>query len=290
MDSPAWQQLYVNAEHDGTVGVITISRESYNSDVDAELNRAIDWLRKAKIERIIVTGDFHLSTQMVGADTSEFYPALEDAARGVGIAAAWSKTARRLNDEFKTSVGVLVGKRCMGGMLELLMHCHYLLAQEDAVFAMPEVTLPVVPGMEGCHWSFRKARVEDWPKVLQMLMTGRQVKSKDATGWLCDFAGPVEQCAQTAWKIATDGDHGLRMRPLAVDALKGVPAESRLPDSGDAAVEGARKAILDCIQASCTVPLSEALGTQAKHSGQFMIHPLCRKGAIGSEASKVMSA
>jgi 3-hydroxyacyl-CoA dehydrogenase len=42
METPEWQQLYVNAEHDGTVGVVTISRESYNSDVDAELNRALD--------------------------------------------------------------------------------------------------------------------------------------------------------------------------------------------------------------------------------------------------------
>jgi len=290
MESSDWQQLYVNAEHDGTVGVLTISRESYNSDVDAELNRAIDWLRAAKIERVILTGDFHLSTQMVGADTSEFYPALEDETRGVGIAAAWSKTARRLNDDFKISVGVLAGKRGMGGMLELLMHCHYLLAQEDAVFAMPEVTLPVVPGMEGCHWSFRKARTEDWPKVLDMLMTGKQVKANAASGWLCDFAGPVDACARTAWQVATGGEHGLKMRPLATEALKGVPADSRLPDSGDPAVEGARKAILDCIQASCTVPLSEALGVQAKHSGNFMISPLCRKGVVGSEATKVMRA
>ena len=37
------QQLYVNAEHNGKVGVITLSREAYNWDVDAELNRAIDW-------------------------------------------------------------------------------------------------------------------------------------------------------------------------------------------------------------------------------------------------------
>ena len=47
IDSPEWQQLYVNAEHDGNVGVISIGRESYNSDVDAELNRALDWLRDA---------------------------------------------------------------------------------------------------------------------------------------------------------------------------------------------------------------------------------------------------
>ena len=54
--------------------VISISREAYNSDVDDELNRAIDWLKGAGVENVIVTGDFHLSTQMVGADTSEFYP------------------------------------------------------------------------------------------------------------------------------------------------------------------------------------------------------------------------
>ncbi len=72
IDGPQWQQLYVNAEHDGNVGVIAIGRESYNSDVDAELNRAIDWLKAERIERVIVTGDFHLSAQMVGADTSDF--------------------------------------------------------------------------------------------------------------------------------------------------------------------------------------------------------------------------
>ncbi|NIM50542.1 MAG: hypothetical protein GTO22_15040, partial [Gemmatimonadales bacterium] len=33
IETPDWQQLYVNAEHNGEVGVITINRESYNWDV-----------------------------------------------------------------------------------------------------------------------------------------------------------------------------------------------------------------------------------------------------------------
>ena len=81
--------------------------------MDAELNRAIDWLRAAGIERIIVTGDFHMSTQMVGADTAEFYPALEEKQKGFEIASGWTRTARRLNDEFKVSVGYLQGKRAL---------------------------------------------------------------------------------------------------------------------------------------------------------------------------------
>ena len=59
LGDPEWQQLYVNAEHDGNVGVITISRETYNSDVNAELDRAIDWLKAEGIANLIVTGDFH---------------------------------------------------------------------------------------------------------------------------------------------------------------------------------------------------------------------------------------
>jgi len=69
IEDTEWQQLYVNAEHDGEVGVITISRESLNWDVINELNRAVDWLVAEKIRKVIVTGDFHMSTQMVGADT-----------------------------------------------------------------------------------------------------------------------------------------------------------------------------------------------------------------------------
>ena len=38
--------------------------------------------RAGENTKVILTGDFHLSTQMVGADTSEFYPALEDAEAG----------------------------------------------------------------------------------------------------------------------------------------------------------------------------------------------------------------
>src|SRR5262249_18586873 len=149
------QQLYVNAEHDGNVGVVTISRESYDWDVDRELNRALDWLKREGIRRVIVTGDFHLSTQMTGADTADFFATLSDVNAGLAITRGWPATARRFHDEFETSVAFVAGKRCLGGMLEMAVHCHYLVAVEDARLGWPEVTLPVVPGMEGCHWPYR---------------------------------------------------------------------------------------------------------------------------------------
>jgi enoyl-CoA hydratase/carnithine racemase len=290
MESPAWQQLYVNAEHDGTVGVVTIGRESYNSDVDRELNRAIDWLKTAGIERVILSGDFHLSTQLVGADTSEFFPALERTEEGFRIAAGWSKTARRLNDEFRNSVGFIHGKRCLGGMLELMLHCHQVVAVDGADLGFPEVTLPVVPGMEGCHWPFRKAQKEQWPHLVKLLLGGRSVPAKEATGWLIDSAGPIDAALRTAWKAATDGDHGIKRRKVESGPLTGIPTDAPgLGEPDSPATEAARRAIMDNIQKSCGAPLADSVDVQAKHSAEFMMTSHCKKGRVGAERNRTMA-
>jgi enoyl-CoA hydratase/carnithine racemase len=288
MDEPEWQQLYVNAEHDGSTGVITIGRESYNSDVDSELNRAIDWLISEGIKSVIVTGDFHLSTQMVGADTSDFFPALEKVEEGVRISESWSRTARRLHDEFKISVGYINGKRCLGGFLEMLMHCHYLVSVDDAKLGMPEVTLPVVPGMEGCHWSFRKVKKEDRVKLLKLLLEGEQVEAKDAVGWLIDYAGSHAEALQIAWKTVTGKDHGLVKRDVNENALKEISFDIKLQEPDNPGMEAARKAIIETIQNSCSVDLKEAITIQAKHSAEFMISDTCKNGKIGAECKRVM--
>ncbi len=289
IESPDGQQLYVNAEHDGEVGVVTLSRESYNSDVDAELNRALDWLAAEGVGRLVITGDFHLSTQMVGADTSEFFPALDNEEDGARIAASWSRTARRLHSDFEISVGLINGKRCLGGMLELMVHCHYLLAVDGAVVGMPEVTLPVLPGMEGCHWPFRRAARDEWPRLFDLLLGGRPVSASDAVGWLLDYAGPLEEAVQTAWSIAQRRDHGIPLRPVNETGMDDPPVPSRQLPPGSDQTEAARKAITDCVEHACRVPLAEALDVQAAHSAGFMTTPACRQGQIGAAFAKTMS-
>ncbi|NNM06075.1 MAG: hypothetical protein HKO65_13380 [Gemmatimonadetes bacterium] len=289
MGTPEWQQLYVNAEHDGEVGVITLSRENYSGDVDAELNRAMDWLKSAGVERVILTGDFHLSTQMIGADVSEFFPAVEEEEEGFRISSSWSRTARRLDEEFKVSVGVLNGKRCLGGMLELLMHCHYLVAVDGAQLGMPEVTLPVVPGMEGCHWPFRKSQKDDWGKVLTLLLSGRPVKASEAVGWLIDYTGSLEETLGMAWTLASGGEGGLSRREFDGGTLTGVPSDAPgLPEADGEMGRAARAAMMDCIQGACGASLPEALELQARHSGAFMTSKACKQGEIGGQYTKTM--
>ncbi len=288
MGSPAWQQLYVNAEHDGQVGVITLSRETYCWEVDQELNRAMDWLLEAGINSVILSGDFHFAGQMVGADTSDFYGALEDVEKGRAITRGWSRTARRLNDDFATSVGFIDGKRCLGGALELLTHCHYLVSVSGAQLGWPEVTLPVVPGMEACHWPLRKAAAGDRSKLLGMLLGGKSVRAKDAVGWLVDYAGPMDEALSTAWAIASGGKHGLARREVVADALD-IPTDD--PDvgaPGSPANAEARQAIASVVQRSLGVSLAEALDLQADLAADFLASKLCGRGMVGTEFKKTM--
>jgi enoyl-CoA hydratase/carnithine racemase len=289
METPEWRQLYVNAERDGEIGVVTLGRESLSQDVIEELNRALDWLKAEGASRVILTGDFHLATQMVGADTADFYPALGDAAAGARLSAEWSRTARRFEDDFEVSVGFVNGKRCLGGMLELMAHCHYLVATEDAALGFPEVTLPVIPGMEGCHWTFRRAPREAWPKLAAMLLGGAPVKAKDAVGWLVDFAGPVDAGLSSAWKLASGGGvSGVKRRTVEKGALSGVPKDAPGLPEADPELAAARGAIVECVQRSCSVPLAEALEVQSRLSGEFMTSKECRAGRVGQEYSRTM--
>jgi enoyl-CoA hydratase/carnithine racemase/3-hydroxyacyl-CoA dehydrogenase len=284
IDEAEWQQLYVNAEHDGAVGVITVGREAYNDDVDAELNRAIDWLEADGIRNVILSHDFHLATQLVGADTSEFYSALETEDAGFRVSNQWSRTARRLNDEFGRSVAFIGGKRCLGGMLELALHCHYVVAVDDARLGFPEVTLPVVPGMEGCHWPFRKTAKDQWPKLLELLLGGAPVRARDAVGWLVDASDTMENALNTVWEIASGGDHHLARRDVEAGTLTGLAAPS-LPSAAPA-TEAARRAIMACVEASCGATLADAVDVQSKHSAGFMLSEACRAGRVGQEYAK----
>jgi enoyl-CoA hydratase/carnithine racemase len=171
-----------------------------------------------------------------------------------------------------------------------MSHCRYLVSVDDAALGMPEVTLPVVPGMEGCHWMFRKTANERWPDLWRLLLEGRPVRARDAVGWLVDYAGPLDDAIRAAWSIASGGDHGLSEREVARQGLDRV--EGGMPDLGEAGSPGedeARRAIAECVRESCAAELDRALEIQARHSAGFMTGKACRQGAIGTACKKTMA-
>ena len=58
--------------------------------------------------------------------------------------------------------------------------------------------------------------------------------------------------------------------------------------AAEAPEEATRQAIVACVQASCGVPLAEALDVQTKLSSEFLAGPIARKGAVGQDYAKTV--
>jgi len=170
----------------------------------------------------------------------------------------------------------------------LMAHCHFLISVEGAQIGLPEVTLPVIPGMEGCHWLLRKADTLDHRKILEMILSGKARAAEETVGWMTDAAGTMQESLETAWNVATGGEHGLKRRELEKGSFE-VPADmSGLEESDSPLVEMARRSIMECVQAACGASLEQALEIQARHSAGFMLTKACQRGAVGSSARKTL--
>ena len=90
--------------------------------------------------------------------------------------------------------------------------------------------------------------------------------------------------------MAKKRDHSLTQRVVEAGGLEPPPSPAgELPPGGTEETEAARKAIIDCVEHACRVPLAEAIDVQAKHSAGFMVSSACRRGAIGAAFKRTMA-
>jgi dehydration protein DpgD len=123
----------------------------------------------------------------------------------------------RLTERFGLAKPVVarVNGYAIGGGFELALACDVIVATEDAVFALPEARLGLVPGAGG---AFRLARQAPLRIALGYLMTGRPIPAARAheLGLVNDVvpAAELDDCVQ-GWV-----DDLLRAAPLSVRTVK----------------------------------------------------------------------
>lgn len=101
---------------------------------------------------------------------------------------------------------------CLGGGLELALACHARICSDDdkTKLGLPEVQLGLLPGSGGTQ---RLPRLIGIPNALDMMLTGRQLKGKQALKMrLVDDAVPVSILLDTAVELAQKG--GVKRKPL----------------------------------------------------------------------------
>ncbi len=101
-------------------------------------------------------------------------------------------------DDFKIPTVALVDGVCLGGGLELALACKKIFVSDNPKTSMglPEVMLGVLPGFGG---TYRLPKKVGLPSALDMILTGRQIKGKNAFKMgLADAVLPTERMRELA--------------------------------------------------------------------------------------------
>jgi enoyl-CoA hydratase len=82
----------------------------------------------------------------------------------------------RISETRKPVIAAVSGF-CLGGGLELAMMCDFIIASDTARFALPEITLGIMPGAGGTQ---RLPRFIGKAKAMDLILTGRMMDAAEA--------------------------------------------------------------------------------------------------------------
>jgi 3-hydroxyacyl-CoA dehydrogenase len=153
----------------GNVAVIAMNNPPVNSLGHALRASIAEGLRKAQqdpaVAAIVLTGATKAFSG--GADVKEFNSPS-------AVAEPNLLTLIRLTEDASKPVVAAINGTCMGGGLELALGCHYRVASPDALLALPEVKLGLLPGAGGTQ---RLPRVVPADVALNFIVSGEAVKA-----------------------------------------------------------------------------------------------------------------
>lgn len=168
-----WQTIVL--EKKNGVGLITLNRpralNALNTELIAEVNQALDELEKdQQIGCIVLTGSEKAFA--AGADIKEMaelkFPNIyfDD----------FFSLADRIAQRRKPLIAAVSGY-ALGGGCELALMCDFIYCADNAKFALPEVTLGVLPGIGGTQ---RLTLAIGKAKAMEMCLTARQMGAVEA--------------------------------------------------------------------------------------------------------------
>jgi enoyl-CoA hydratase len=207
----------------GNVGLVTLNRpqalNALNEALISELNHALgDFEGDAGIGCTVITGSEKAFA--AGADVKEMAEKTYVDAYLSDFLAGWTTLS-----ETRKPVIAAVSGFCLGGGLELAMMCDIIIASETARFALPEITLGIMPGAGGTQ---RLPRFIGKAKAMDLILTGRMMDAAEAErcGLVARVTAPdklLDEALAAAAKIASYS------QPIVMMAKETVNRSQELP-------------------------------------------------------------
>jgi enoyl-CoA hydratase len=215
--------LNLRVDIEDRLAIVTVNRPEVRNALDgpttAELHRALDALRAAKVSVFILTGAGDAAF-VAGADIR----AIRERRRDDALAGINSRLFTAIEEHEAVSIAAVNGY-ALGGGCELALACDLRIASLRAVFGLPETGLGILPGAGGTQ---RLPRIVGLGRAKEMILGGVRWDAQQARGaGLVSEAVPHAQLMDTARRWAA---RILERGPLAVRLAKAaVNAAARMP-------------------------------------------------------------
>ena len=214
--SSSYKTLNVTAPADGYVVTVELNRpealNAMNTAMGEDLLRCFEELHRDRAVRAVVFTGAGTKAFCVGGDLKEREGMTDETWRAQHVIFE-AAAARVLH--CPVPVIAAVEGFAMGGGCELAVLSDFVVCGETAVFAVPEVTRGIFPGIGGTQLL---PRILGAPMAKEMIFTGRRVDAREAKAiGLVNHVVPAGQARARALEIAaTIADNG----PLAVRQAK----------------------------------------------------------------------
>jgi enoyl-CoA hydratase/carnithine racemase len=204
----------VEVRREGAVAVLTLNRPTKLNALSTEVERQLDAALASEEVRssaaVVLAGAGRAFS--AGADVLEMREqtpaAILEYYRDTG------EMYERLAALPQPTIAAIHGY-CLGGGLEMAMACDFRVADEGAVFGLPEVALGIVPSSGGTH---RLVRLVGVARAKELLLLRDRFGAEEAERFgLVTLVVPEGQALARAMEVANDL---ARLPPLAVQVAK----------------------------------------------------------------------
>lgn len=221
---------------DGAVAVVTLNRaQKYNALTAEMLDELVSTLKaldgRADVRAIVLFGSPKAFS--AGADTGTLASASATTLWRSGFSEKWDRVA-----EIETPLIAAVSGYALGGGLELVLLCDMIIADQSAVFGLPESHIGIIPGAGGTQ---RLVRAVGKSLAMDMLLSGRRIDAQEALR-----AGLVSRVTDSLEEQALIlANQVAKAAPLAAMMIKkAVAASYEMPLSAGVAYERSLSALI----------------------------------------------
>ncbi len=213
--------VYETHDH---VGLLTINRpkamNAFNNEVITELYVCLEALVDSNIRCLIITGAGEKAF-VAGADIREMQYLTPSQAAAFSRA---GNAVMALMESFPVPIIAAINGYAMGGGCELALTCDIRMASDNAIFALPEVGLGIIPGFGGAQ---RLARIIGVGKAKELVYTTNRISAAEALAMglvnhVYSQAELIPKCMEMAQTIAANAPTAVRVAKDVINKSMGM--------------------------------------------------------------------